>query len=224
MTQRDEQERQIASLREGLSRLSEASLRINENLDVEEVLHAVMEGACPVTRAPYSLITTLDGSGRVEDHRVLGITPEDAVQLWHTPEGLRFFESLNALSVPLKVGNLHDFTGSIELVDFRSPVRPTAFMAAPILRHGVRVGNIFVGSDEPGREFTREDEEILVMFAAQVALVIANARRHRDEQRARADLETLINTSPVGVAVFDVATGWWMGCSTRTRRRSNCCA
>ena len=45
MTQQDERERQIASLRERLSRLSEASLRNNENLDVEAALQAVMEGA-----------------------------------------------------------------------------------------------------------------------------------------------------------------------------------
>ena len=45
------------------------------------------------------------------------------------------------------------------------------------------------------------------MFASQAALVIANARRYRDEQRARAGLETLIETSPVGVVVFDMRTG-----------------
>ena len=46
-----------------------------------------------------------------------------------------------------------------------------------------------------------------MMFASQAAMVIANARRYRDERRARADLETLIQTSPVGVAVFDARTG-----------------
>ena len=45
------------------------------------------------------------------------------------------------------------------------------------------------------------------MFAAQAALVIANARTHREERQARADLETLVNTSPVGVVVFDARTG-----------------
>ena len=45
------------------------------------------------------------------------------------------------------------------------------------------------------------------MFSSQAALIIASAHRYRDEQRARADLETLINTSPVGVAVFDAGTG-----------------
>ena len=45
------------------------------------------------------------------------------------------------------------------------------------------------------------------MFGSQAALVIANARRHRDELRARADLEALIDTTPVGVVVFDAGTG-----------------
>ena len=45
------------------------------------------------------------------------------------------------------------------------------------------------------------------MFASQAALVIANARRHRDEQRARSGLETLVNTTPVGVLVLDARTG-----------------
>ena len=38
-------------------------------------------------------------------------------------------------------------------------------------------------------------------------MVIANAGKYRDEQRARADLETLIDTSPVDVVVFDAGTG-----------------
>ncbi len=68
------------------------------------------------------------------------------------------------------------------------------------------MGNIHVAKREPGLEFSSEDEETLVMFASQAVLVIANARRHRDEQRARADLEALIDTSPVGVAVFDATS------------------
>ena len=37
--------------------------------------------------------------------------------------------------------------------------------------------------------------------------MISNARRYRDGLRARTDLETLIDTSPVGVVVFDAGTG-----------------
>ena len=67
-------------------------------------------------------------------------------------------------------------------------------------------------------EFTPEDEETLVMFASQAALVIANARRHREEQRTRADLETLVNTTPVGVMVFDAGTGEVRSINREARR------
>ena len=187
-----------------LSRLSEASLRINESLDVDTALRAVMEGARSLLRATHAVITTLDDSGGVEDHLALGLTPGDVEKLWQAPRGPRFFDYLNTLQGTLRVGLLEDFTESIGLGGFRSPVSLAAFMAAPILHQGIRVGNIFVGSDKPGREFTQEDEDTLVLFSSQAAQVIVNARRHREERRARADLETLIDTSPVGVVVFDM--------------------
>ncbi len=149
---------------------------------------------------------------------VLGIDSGDAERLWQAPEGPRFFEYLNALSGSLRVRELEDFTRSIGFPEFRSPVTLTAFMGAPIFHRGVRLGNIYVGSDEPGREFTQDDEETLVMFSSQAAQVIANARRHRDELRAKADLETLIDTSPVGVAVFDMSTGAPVSFNREARR------
>ena len=42
-----------------------------------------------------------------------------------------------------------------------------------------------------------------MLFAAQAATAIANACTHRAPERARADLETLVETSPVGLAVFE---------------------
>ena len=76
------------------------------------------------------------------------------------------------------------------------------------MRHcGVHVGSFFLAEKEAGREFTSADEEVLVIFASQAAAAIANARTYRDERRARADMEALVETSPVGVAVFDARTG-----------------
>ena len=69
------------------------------------------------------------------------------------------------------------------------------FLSAPIRHGGSASGYIHLARDRGGPGFSQTDEETLVMFAAQAALVIANARRYRDEQRIRADLETLIETS-----------------------------
>ena len=65
----------------------------------------------------------------------------------------------------------------------------------------------FFTDKEGGGDFTEEDGEFLVLFASQAAAAIVNARTYRAEQRARANLEALVDTSPVGVAVFDAETG-----------------
>ena len=76
------------------------------------------------------------------------------------------------------------------------------------MRHrDVHVGTFFLGDKQGEQEFTSEDEEVLVLLATQAATAVVNARTHRDERRARADLEALIDGSPVGVVVFDAGTG-----------------
>ena len=51
-----------------------------------------------------------------------------------------------------------------------------------------------------------------MLFAAQAAAAIANARKHRDEQRA------LVDTSPVGVVVFDARSGHPVSLNREARR------
>ena len=54
---------EVESLRERLSRLSEASLRINESLDFGTVLSQVVSNACDLTGARYGGMTLLHESG-----------------------------------------------------------------------------------------------------------------------------------------------------------------
>ena len=207
MDRPDERDRRIRELEERLSRLSGASLRINESLDLEDVLQGVLDSARTMTDARYAVITTLDEAGRMEDLRASGLTAEETRRLWEIPEGQQFFEYLSAIAEPLRVSDLGGHARALGLTELRTPVHISAFLAVPIRHRGVSAGNIHVGKEESGQEFSREDEETLVMFASQAALIVANARRHREERRARADLETLVDTSPVGVVVFDAATG-----------------
>ena len=221
MNQSDERDREIEALRDRLSRLSEASLRINESLDLDTVLQGVLDSARSLTDARYGVITLLDDSGRIQDFLSSGMTTEEAGQLWDLPDGMRLFEYLNGISEPLRLPDLLGHIRSLGLPDLRPPlpVGPAvSFLAAPVLHRDERVGNIYVAEKESSEEFTREDEDTLVTFASQAALVIANARRHREEQRARADLETLINTSPVGVVVFDARTGAPVSFNREARR------
>ena len=198
-----------AALRDRLNRLSEASRRINESLDFDQVLQGVLDAARSLTAARYGVMTLLDDMGRVQDFLSSGLSAEESDQLWLMPEGLRIFHALSNISEPLRLPDLVEHVHALGFTEFTIPlpVGVFRFMAAPMLHRGVRVGLVFVGDREDGEEFTKEDEETLAMFASQAALVIANARTHREVRQARTDLATLLNTSPVGVALLDARTG-----------------
>ena len=207
------------ALRQRLSRLGEASLRISESLDFDNVLQGVLDSARSLTGARYGVITLLDDGGRIQDFLYSGLTPEESRQFAELPNGMLFFEQLSSIGEPLRLRDFHGYIRELGLPEFRPPMAvssPLPFLAAPLRHRGEGVGGIYVGEKE--LEFTQEDEETLVMFATQAALVIANARRHRDEQRARADLETLVNTTPVGVLVFDARTGGLASVNREARR------
>ena len=201
-----------------LSRLSEASLRINENLDLDAVLQEVLDSARALTEARYGLITLVDEDGRVEDFLTSGLDAEETRRLSEMPDVMRFYEYLGGIARPLRVPDLRRHMQELGLPEIQPSVSVSAFLAAPMRHRGQGAGFIFLAREHGGPEFSREDEETLVMFASQAALVIANVRRHREERRARADLETLVDTAPVGVVVFDARRGAVKSLNREARR------
>lgn len=197
----------MRALQDRLTRLSEASLRINEDLDYHSVLQEVTNSARILTDAKYAATTVLDQASRLEEFVTSGLTPEEHRHMEGLPASVEFFRYLNGMPDPLRINGLASYVKSLGMEEWEPPVAVASLLVAPIRNKGVRLGSIYVAKGAAGSEFNREDEDTLVMFASQAALVIANARRYRDEQRARSDLEALIETCPVGVVVFDAKSG-----------------
>ncbi len=207
---------EIEVLRERVSRLSTAVLRASASLDLDTVLQEVVDSARVLTGARFGVIVTVGGTGQAEEWVMSGFDPgeQDALVAW--ADGPQLFEQLKSLAAPIRVGDLPAY---VRALGFSDDVMPSKTMLGTPLRHrDTNVGNFFLGEKEGGREFTDADEEVLTLFAAQAATAIANARAHRDERRARADLETLIETSPVGVVVFDGPTGAPVSFNREARR------
>ncbi len=207
MERQDERDRRIAELEERLSRLSEASLRISESLDFDTVLQEVVDDARALTASRYAALTVLNNDGQPSDLIVSDLSGEERQRLWDAPEGAAFFTYLSGLEEPLRVSDVESHLSALNMSSFVPAVAAASLLVAPIRHQGVGVGAIYLAHDRGDREYTQEDEETLVVFAAQAAMAIANARRQRDERRARADLETLIDTSPDGVVILDALTG-----------------
>ena len=205
MTGLDDHRREIEALRERISRLSAAVQHVSASLDLDTVLDEVLESARALTGARYGVITTIDESGQPVDFTSAGITAEEHRRLAEWPDGLRLFAHFRDLPGPMK---LPDLTAYVQSLGFSlDPMPCKTFQCTPMRYRGAHVGSFFLAEKEGGEQFTSEDEEVLGLLASNAATAIANARTHRAEQRARADLEALVETTPVGVVVFEARTG-----------------
>ena len=204
------------ALRARISALSAASLRISASLDLETVLNEVVDSARALTGARFGAIATIDEAGAPQDFVTSGFTEEEHRRLAEWSDGPRLFEHFRDLPGPVRIADLAAYVQELGFTTDRLPSK--TFQGTPMRHRGVHVGNFYLVEKEGGEAFTDEDEEILVLFASQAATAIANARTYRAERRARADLEALIETSPVGVVVFDLRTDRPVSLNREARR------
>ena len=180
-------------------------LRIGASLDVDTVLREVIECARALAGARYGCITTIDEQGKPESFVTSGLSADQRRRLVEWRDAPRLFEHLRSLPGPLRIADFGGFAHALGVT--REFVPSRTCMSIPMHHPGTHVGNFFLGDKAGGAEFTEADEEILLLVAAQAAAAIDNARTYRAEQRARADLEAVVETSPIGVVVFDVRAG-----------------
>ena len=203
------------ALLERISTLSAAILHISATLDLDTVLAEVVGSARGLTGARCGVIATVDGAGAPRDFVFSGVTPDEEREFLAWPDGARLFKHLRGLPGPLRLADLSAYVRSLGMTPAR--VFSRTFQATPMNHRGADVGH-FLAEKAGGGEFTDDDEELLMLFASQAAAAIANARAHRNERRARADLEALVETSPVGVAVFDAESGRPVSFNREVRR------
>ena len=207
---------EVADLKDRLARLSEASIRISENLDTEAVLQEVVNSASRLTGARYGALLTFNVSGGVRDFYTYGISQEQRQRMTEKPQGLGLLGYLNKVKGPVRLEDMASHPESVGLPENHPPMK--TYLGVPIYHRGEHVGNIYLTEKGGGEEFTKEDENIAAMFAAQAASIISNTRRYEAEHRAKEDLETLMDIFPVSVSVFDARIGEMTYMNRESRR------
>ena len=127
---------EIESLRSRLSKLSRASLRITEDLDLGVVLQEIADEARSLTGASYAVITTLADSGEPEYFTASGLNARDVQRLWEIPGGLRFFKYLSAIRYSLRVADFAEHARFMGLPEFLPPIPMSSLLAAPVRHRG----------------------------------------------------------------------------------------
>ena len=197
----EELRQEMESLRERLTGLSRASLQIVQSLDLDAVLQEVVDNARLLTNARYCTLVNFDASGSVDKLVSSGLPEEDVeqVEAWFRDPASLYW--LNLLTEPIRLSSLTGYLPPTGFPDTSMDMQ--TYMGMPIRHLDSSIGGIFLTEKAGGEEFTAEDEEVMVWFASLAAMAITNARRYLEEQRAKASLEALVDTSPVGVALMD---------------------
>ena len=172
MTESDPNAPRPTTLRDALSGLSAAVLRVSASLDLATVLREVIDAARALTGAGCGVIATVDGAGRPLDFVCSGLSDAEERRMPAWPDAMRLFDHLRGLEAPLRLPDLGDYVRGLGLAPGLIPC--STFCATP-LRHGdIDMGSFFLGEKAGGAPFDG-DQELVVLFAAQAAIAVANA-------------------------------------------------
>jgi signal transduction histidine kinase len=173
-----------------LRTLVETGIAINSELSLDGVLERIVEAAAQVTGAQYAALGVIDRAGTgLERFVTYGIASEVQTEIGEPPHGRGILGVLIREARPLR---LHDLSEDPRSVGFPPghPVMRT-FLGVPIMLRGVAYGNLYLTEKEGGADFVEEDEELVMLLAAQAAVAVENARLYESATAWSQQLESL---------------------------------
>ena len=124
----------------------------------------MVESARSLTGARYGGIVTSGESGRAFDFVSSGLTPDEHRQLLDWAEGPRLCQHVRDLEGTLTMKDLHGYIRSLGFSPH--PVVPKTVQETALRHRGLHLGDFFLAGKVGGGEFTSEDGEVLLLFAA----------------------------------------------------------
>ena len=173
-----------------LRALVEAGIALTSELSLDALLQRLAAAAAELTGARYAALGVIDRDGeRLERFVAHGISDEERAAIGDPPRGRGILGVLIREATPLRLHDIADDPRSVGFPPSHPPMR--SFLGVPILLRGVAFGNLYLTEKEGGADFTREDEELVGLLAAQAAVAIENARLYQAATGWARQLESL---------------------------------
>jgi len=163
-----------------LRRLLEATLLLESNLHLGDLLSHIVEEAQSLADARYGALGVLDATGtEVVEFHVSGLYPEDEARLLAGPfpTGRGVLGLLIDDPRPIRVAAISDHPASVGLPPGHPPM--TSFLGAPIKVRDQVYGNLYLTDKIGAEEFTADDEAVIAALAVAAGIAVENARLHQ---------------------------------------------
>ena len=166
-----------------LRRVLEATLLIEANLELPEVLRHVIEEACSMTGARYGALGVLDEEKRaLSEFVTVGLSEEEEDQIGPRPTGRGVLGLLIADPRPLRIHEIGRHPDSFGFPAGHPPM--TSFLGVPIKVRDEVYGNLYLAEKVGWTEFTRDDEALVGALSLAAGIAIENARLHDRVRRS----------------------------------------
>jgi diguanylate cyclase (GGDEF)-like protein len=191
MLQAEREQMQFQTQR--LSDLHDASRRLLSVLArtsvQNDLLHTGIEALAHLLEARYGAIGILDERGQLQNFVYTGISAQQAQAIGQLPEGKGLLGVVIQENVSLR---LEDMSRDPRSIGF-PPNHPSmkSLLAVPISHQDRIYGRIYLSDKVNAQPFTESDEELAMSFAHSLALVLENAKKIEEVQRAQQNLDHL---------------------------------
>ena len=166
-----------------LRRVLEATLLIESNLELADVLRHVVDEARSMTGARYGALGVLDEEKHaLSDFITVGLTEEEEAAIGPLPTGRGVLGLLIADPRPLRITEIGRHPDSFGFPPNHPPM--TSFLGVPIKVRDEVYGNLYLADKVGWSEFTRDDEALVGALSLAAGIAIENARLHDRVRRS----------------------------------------
>ncbi|WP_433220777.1 GAF domain-containing protein [Microtetraspora malaysiensis] len=176
----------VLATRDRVHSLLEAVVSVGSELDLETVLHRIVESATALVNASYGALGVIGEESTLVQFVPVGLTEEEIARIEHWPHGLGLLGLLIKEPQSLRLRDIADHPDSYGFPAGHPPMR--SFLGVPIRVRDEIFGNLYLTEKRTG-EFDEEDEAIVTALATAAGVAIENARLYEETRRREAWLE-----------------------------------
>jgi signal transduction histidine kinase len=171
----------VLSTRDRVHALLEAVVAVGANLELEAVLHKIVEAAVSLVQARYGALGVIGAGDRLAEFIPVGLEEAQIAEIDQWPQGRGILGRLIRDPRPLRLVDLAADPHSFGFPAGHPPMR--SFLGVPIRIRDEVYGNLYLTEKEGGEPFDEEDETLLVALAAAAGVAIENARLYEEARR-----------------------------------------
>jgi signal transduction histidine kinase len=160
------------------SGLLDALLVVGTGLDLQTVLHRIVEAAVQLVDARYGALGVIDDVRLLSQFLTVGIDEATAAEIGPLPRGRGILGLLIDDPRPLRLDDLNEHPAAFGFPDHHPPMK--SFLGVPIRVRNKVFGNLYLTEKVGAADFDDEDERVVLALAAAAGVAIENARLYED--------------------------------------------